>query len=174
MKKCRRCSKPATLHITEIRKGEVVEIHLCEVCAKDYLSQAEPSLDGPPPEFEFQNLDDAEAALEAEAEIDEDEPSCEVCGMTFREFRKNGRLGCAHDYDAFRNELVPLLENIHGESQHVGKSPRRSPTGTSTQSQLVRLQGQLKAAVADERYEEAATLRDEIQRLDAALRDGIT
>ncbi len=32
MKKCRQCSKPATLHITEVRKGEATEIHLCETC----------------------------------------------------------------------------------------------------------------------------------------------
>ena len=43
MKKCRRCSKPATLHITEIRDGDVQELHLCESCAQDYLSNPEAS-----------------------------------------------------------------------------------------------------------------------------------
>ncbi len=164
MKKCRRCSKPATLHITEIRKGEVVEIHLCEVCAKDYLSQSEPT-DTTSPEFEFEKFEEAADQLEAI-----DDPVCENCGITFREFRKNGRLGCPHDYEAFRNDIIPLLENIHGETQHVGKSPRRSGGTSNTQNQLVRLKGQLKAAVDAERYEEAADLRDQILALEAELK----
>lgn len=164
MKKCRRCSKPATLHITEIRKGEVVEIHLCEVCAKDYLSQSEPT-DASSPDFEFEKFEEAADQLEAI-----DDPVCENCGITFREFRKNGRLGCAHDYEAFRNDMIPLLENIHGETQHIGKSPRRSAGTSTTQNQLVRLKGQLKSAIDDERYEEAAKLRDEIIALEAELK----
>src|SRR5580704_1071493 len=39
MTKCKRCSKPATLHITEIRSGAVQELHLCESCAQQYLNQ---------------------------------------------------------------------------------------------------------------------------------------
>ena len=39
MTKCKRCSKPATLHITEIRSGAVQELHLCETCAQQYLNQ---------------------------------------------------------------------------------------------------------------------------------------
>ena len=38
MKKCRSCAKPATLHITEIREGVAHELHLCEACASEYLS----------------------------------------------------------------------------------------------------------------------------------------
>jgi hypothetical protein len=48
MKKCRRCSKPATLHITEIRKGEVQQLHLCENCAQKYLAQSNPDADDEP------------------------------------------------------------------------------------------------------------------------------
>ena len=34
MKKCRRCTKPATLHVTEIREGEAAIVHLCDTCAQ--------------------------------------------------------------------------------------------------------------------------------------------
>ena len=54
-----------------------------------------------------------------------DQRSCPVCGITFLEFRKQGRLGCPHDYVCFDAELEPLLLNIHGETRHVGKVPKR-------------------------------------------------
>ena len=62
MKKCRRCSKPATLHITEMREDEVHELHLCETCYQEYLDYSE-SPDGsstsdPSPEVAIELTDD--------------------------------------------------------------------------------------------------------------------
>ena len=85
---------------------------------------------------------------------------CEVCGIKFVEFRNSGRLGCPHDYQEFRDELTPLLENIHGETRHCGKTPRRLPQSKQTQSELIQLRKQLQQAVTKEAYEEAARLRD--------------
>lgn len=165
MKKCRRCSKPATLHITEIRKSEVAEIHLCEVCAKDYLTQADGAASDESPEMEFDKLEEAADALDVA-----DDPVCPNCGITFREFRKQGRLGCSHDYAVFQSLLLPLIENIHGETEHVGKRPRRAPDTSHRQHQLLRLRGELKAAIEEENYEAAAALRDEIQAVEGELR----
>ena len=70
MKKCRRCSKPATLHITEIRKGEVQQLHLCEVCAKDYLTQADAAPGDESPGMEFDKFqEDADALDVAREEV---------------------------------------------------------------------------------------------------------
>jgi protein arginine kinase activator len=39
---CQRCSKQATLHITEILgEDRLEEVHLCETCAKKYLAETE-------------------------------------------------------------------------------------------------------------------------------------
>jgi protein arginine kinase activator len=158
MKKCGRCSKPAVLHITEIRQGDVQALHLCESCAKDYLTHSEA---GGPGELTAEGQGGAsEAADEA------DQRTCPNCGITFKEFRSQGRLGCPHDYVAFQDELLPLLENIHGELQHVGKVPKRAPRASQHQFKLIRLRNQLKSAIDDEMYEEAARLRDEIQKLE--------
>ena len=62
---------------------------------------------------------------------------CEVCGIKFVDFRNTGRLGCPHDYQEFRDELMPLLENIHGETRHCGKTPRRLPQNKQTQAELI-------------------------------------
>lgn len=166
MKKCSRCSKPATLHITEIRQGAVQEVHLCETCAQDYLSQPDPMATVDEAEKLAHKL--SEAAGEQELE-ELDQLVCPNCGITFREFRSSGRLGCPHDYTVFRRELMPLLENIHGETQHVGKIPKRAPGASQQQYQLIKMRNELRTAVEEEAYERAAKLRDDIQRLESSL-----
>jgi protein-arginine kinase activator protein McsA len=46
-----------------------------------------------------------------------------VCGVTFLEFRKQGRLGCPHDYVCFAEELEPLLLNIRCRGTNPVDSP---------------------------------------------------
>lgn len=158
MKKCGRCSKPAVLHITELRQGEVQALHLCEACAKEYLSQT--------PEEQEESAP-AGASDDSSEELDEiDQQVCPSCGISFKEFRAGGRLGCPHDYTVFEDELLPLLENIHGETEHVGKVPKRAPDSSQRQFKLIKLRGELRSAVEEERYEEAAKIRDEIQAIE--------
>lgn len=167
MKKCRRCSKPATLHITEMREGEVHELHLCETCYQEYLDYSEtpeepPTTDSEPPEIAIE--------LTGDQTLEElDQTACPNCGISFREFRSQGRLGCPHDYTEFENELLPLLENIHGETQHCGKLPTRAADSSHRQYELIRLRKELQQAVASEEYESAAQLRDAIVSLESEL-----
>lgn len=163
MKKCDRCAKPAVYHITEIRDGEAQALHFCEQCAKQHLSH--PEADSPPEP----GSDLSSPALEAEAFDEVDQQVCPNCGITFKEFRSQGRLGCPQDYIAFQDELLPLLENIHGETQHVGKTPKRAPHASQKQYRLIKLRNRLKSAVEDEMYEEAARIRDEIQSVELEL-----
>jgi protein arginine kinase activator len=95
-----------------------------------------------------------------------DQVSCPVCGITFLEFRKQGRLGCPHDYTCFANELEPLFLNIHGETHHVGKVPKFCASGTEQQTQLIRLRRELKEAISTEQYEQASKLRDQIRDIE--------
>jgi protein arginine kinase activator len=78
-------------------------------------------------------------------------------------------LGCADCYTAFRDELLPLLENIHGEVQHVGKLPRRAPQDSRRRQDLIRLRSEMKSAISEELYERAAEIRDQIQQLEREL-----
>lgn len=157
--KCQRCQNPATLHITEVLSEEQYEeLHLCEQCANKYLYEQQKGTGG------------KTAILEGSAEGEEGgvygQHECPECGIKFVEFRNTGRLGCPHDYDEFRAELMPLLENIHGETKHSGKTPRRQPENKQTQSELMQLRNRLKQAVTKEDYEEAARLRDRIRTLE--------
>jgi protein arginine kinase activator len=162
MKKCDRCAKPAVYHITEIRDGEAQALHFCEQCAKQHLSHPQ-SPDGP------ETSGEGSPAAEADKFDEVDQQVCPNCGISFKEFRSQGRLGCPHDYIAFQEELLPLLENIHGETQHVGKSPKRAPHASQKQYRLIKLRNRLRAAIEDEMYEEAARLRDEIQTAELDL-----
>ena len=87
-------------------------------------------------------------------------------GIKFVEFRNGGRLGCPHDYEAFREDLVPLLESVHGEPKHAGKIPRHRPSPKRAHNDLASLRKKLQTAVDAEKYEEAADLRDRIKRLE--------
>lgn len=88
--------------------------------------------------------------------------------MKFVEFRNHGRLGCPHDYEAFREELLPLLESVHGETKHAGKAPRRLPRAKSGQLELAQLRRKLQQSISEEKYEDAARLRDRIKELEDA------
>lgn len=164
--KCQHCEKPATFHITELTGPQPQELHLCEDHAREYLQPAEESSDetGPIPNVLKKQLTLAKTAEDL-AELDQ--RACPQCGITFREFRQQGRLGCPHDYEFFEKELEPLLVNIHGDKRHTGKRPRSGPSGTQRQSDLIRLKREMQEAVEREDYELAARLRDQIRNLES-------
>lgn len=166
--KCQKCEKPATFHITDLVDGKPNELHLCEDCAHKFLA---PGVQ----EGADENLPTMAGLLAQHLAVGEtaeqlarlDERTCPVCGITFLEFRKQGRLGCPHDYVCFGAELEPLLLNIHGETRHVGKVPKRGATDAEQQTRLIGLRRQMKEAVASEEYERASKLRDEIRKIES-------
>lgn len=155
--KCQRCLKQATLHITEVLGEErFEELHLCEDCAKKYLYEPQ----------QQKAAGKTGNAAEGEDVDTSGDKQCDACGLKFVEFRNNGRLGCSHDYDAFKEDLTPLLESVHGDTKHVGKVPRRLPKVKGANVELTTLRRKLQQAVTDEAYEEAARLRDRIRQLE--------
>jgi protein arginine kinase activator len=164
--KCDLCNRPATVHITEIVDGKPHEYHLCDEHAREQLTRGESSSPPAKPSKPKEYMA-ALAAAPSKGELHRlDKQTCPVCGISFREFRSAGRLGCAYDYEAFREELIPLIENIHGEVQHCGKVPKRAPTDYARISELAQLRQALKRAIEAEDYEEAARLRDKIRALE--------
>ena len=163
--KCQQCEKPATFHITELTGSQPQELHLCETCAKTYLTQGESATPVAPTLANVlaKQLQIGKAAEEL-AKLDQ--RSCPVCGISFYEFRNQGRLGCPHDYVYFERELTPLIANIHGETQHVGKHPRGREGGTDQQTELIRLRREMDEAKQKEHYERAAKIRDQIRELE--------
>ena len=161
--KCQRCEKPATFHITELTGDEPEELHLCEDHARTYLTQSEPTEETTLAAALTQQLKVGQTAEEL-ARLDQQ--SCPICGITFYEFRHQGRLGCPHDYTCFEEELKPLIVNIHGETRHTGKEPQHGLSDTNDQTELIRLRREMKDAVDREQYERASELRDSIQEIE--------
>jgi protein arginine kinase activator len=161
--KCQFCSNPATVHLTDVVHKKKREMHLCDSCAreKNLIPEASQELNVPAVlQLVLGSLQASPGPLAADA-------VCPECGTPYAHFKAQGRLGCPHDYEAFRPLLEPLVERVQNNSvRHVGKVPlrhRRRLLG----ARRVELEAQLQSAVQAERYEEAARLRDQIRGLGA-------
>lgn len=168
--KCQKCDNMATFHITELTGSLPQELHLCEEHAREYLAPPQEQNEDVVPALAGVLAEHLAVGQTAEELARLDQQACPICGITFLQFRKQGRLGCPNDYSCFEKELQPLLVNIHGETQHVGKVPKRCASGAKRQTRLIRLRREMKEAVASEDYERASELRDEIRELEQKLR----
>lgn len=105
---------------------------------------------------------------------------CKSCGYTFDDIASHGRLGCKDCYEVFEDRLDPLIRRIQGANRHVGRigkvvdrkieekyhKQEEKQEIKKEVSELQKLQNKLKEAIQQEKYEEAATIRDEIKKLE--------
>jgi len=151
---CELCNQsPATVAIKQAADGEVRELFVCPACARKANGEE-------PESMLVELLFGAAFAMGAEAA----ESRCPCCGLTHKEFRKRSRLGCDACYAHFARELAPLLRDMHRGERHAGKVPGR----VHQAAEGARLEAALQAAVAAQRFEEAAQLRDALRALAAA------
>lgn len=159
---CQSCkSRKATVHLTEIvGNKDKRELHLCEQCAQQQGATG----------MEIMGLiSSAFGTVTKPTGTETKELKCGSCGLAYAEFRSRGRLGCPQCYEVFRDALEPLLEKIHGQGKHVGKTPAGPlAADRSREKHLVGLRRQLHAAVKNENYEQAAKLRDELRKAEIA------
>ena len=96
---------------------------------------------------------------------------CPACGMSWEAFERNGFLGCETCYDHFKDALPPLMQTLHsGDAEPVvAEETAEDEPGLSAKEHL---QAELARAIAAERFEEAAQLRDAIKALEAAENGG--
>jgi protein arginine kinase activator len=92
---------------------------------------------------------------------------CPVCGLTYAQIQKAGRVGCHHCYETFEPQMNFLLRRMHGGSRHVGKVPRRGGSCIRRQNEMRSLKAELQELVEREAFEEAAVLRDRIREMEA-------
>lgn len=161
--KCDFCSEAATVHITDMSGGKLRELHLCGNCA-----EKEKSCDTKSQLSVEQFVKGIIAAYAGELAGELSKLTCPFCGTKYMEFRSKGRLGCAADYDLFRKGLWPILERIHGCTEHKGKAPVSKAGAAGPKAELIRLRRDLREAVAGEDYELAAALRDQIRAQEEA------
>lgn len=162
---CENCGATgAVVHLTQIVDNQMSTHHLCERCA------AEKGLDSGPAASDFPLMDViAQMAESAPPDTSVTGSECAFCGLTWRDFRKTGRLGCPHCWETFGGEITRLLRRIHGAAKHVGKvylPP--DPTASEMEKRLEGLRRRLERAVQSEDFERAAELRDQIRSLEPA------
>jgi protein arginine kinase activator len=153
--KCDLCTKPATVHLTQIVNNKVHKVDLCEECA-----QAKGVTD--PSGFSLADLL-LKASLNPEPAASA--VRCEQCGFTQSDFKKHGRFGCPACYDAFSSIIEPMLDTMHKGTAHTGKVPQKALARKSLYDRLTKLETDLTEAIKSERYEDAARTRDEINQV---------
>jgi protein arginine kinase activator len=158
--------------------GAKQQIMLCEPCAQKKGNVIEPAAFQVASLALPQSMDQMlapvlEALKSGMIKVPSKEPDkkCPKCGITLAEFRKRGRLGCPHDYEAFAEELGSLLEKIHGSREHRGRGPSRSKKRMTHRQKVEALRRELDEAIRAEQYETAASLRDRLKQLEPPEQD---
>ena len=151
---CETCGKnEATVNLTQITEGEVRKLNLCKDCA----AARNISLNGPI------SLTDILFGLGSTIREADSRPdaACPNCHMRRSDFKKTSQLGCATCYTTFADDLTPVLRSMHNKLRHAGKVPATELRNVK----LSQLETGLRTAVTEQRFEDAARLRDCIRVL---------
>lgn len=165
--KCDICKvRPATVHLTEVVNDKMTKLHLCEECARAKGEELQSH-------FGLTDLlsglmDFGPAMKEGDGER-KTGTKCPVCGMTFYDIQKKGKIGCGKCYEIFSDSLSGLLRKIHGADRHIGKMPAATDGNEHMQRDFVALKKRLNSLVKEEQFEQAAVVRDQIKELESKL-----
>lgn len=158
---CEVCKKnTATTHIRTVVNGKAQERHLCAECAaKEGIGVGNIGLNS----MLASMFGDALSLNPASAQT-----RCKCCGSTFSDIANGGKAGCPECYKTFYDEFLPYLKRVHGSVKHIGKTltaaPEEAPRSEDT---LDGLKAKLKTLIAEEKFEQAAEVRDKIREMEA-------
>jgi len=87
--------------------------------------------------------------------------------MTLAEFRKHNLAGCSACFDALSPAIDQAIQRAQGgAAAHCGRAPARRDDAEARQAYRARLLNDLEQAVAAERYEVAAQVRNALRDVD--------
>jgi len=143
-------NRPASIFFKEVLPDKTVELNLCEECAsKRGLLGAK----------KLTPIEIMHKLLKQKSAQDE-KVICPRCYMSLAEFKRLGRFGCAQCVATFDEHIRHFIKQIHQSDRHVG---RKSQSGTKKGFEIYRLREDLKRALDNEAYEEAAKIRDKLK-----------
>lgn len=176
---CQNCGKnEVNFRYTQIVNGVKKEMALCSDCAN---KMGIDGFDIPDFQADFNSIlgdffnDYAESALLPS--IRNQEVRCKTCGLSYNDFINTGLFGCSDCYDTFAHPVNSLLKNLHGSTKHIGrktnnvnedKKIKETHANTKTKDEnnaTQDLQKQLDKAVSEERYEDAARIKAQMDEL---------
>mgnify|MGYP002861661152 CR=1 FL=1 len=158
--KCDVCSNEATVFLTQIINGQMTTVNLCETCSK---------AKGVTDELGFGLAEAFLGAGNTTALPRNDVLTCPSCGFTSAQLKKIGRMGCPQCYETFQDGLDQMLSSMHKGTRHLGKIPARAIADSRKNASMEELKHALQSAISEERYEEAARIKKEIQALQAPV-----
>lgn len=162
---CEKCGKhTATTHIKTVINGNVTEKYLCSECAA-----GENLSGGIHSGFNNNSFAALLASVFGDTVIQNRETDirCPSCNSTFSDIAENGKAGCSECYKTFYKEFMPYIKRIHGSTMHCGKIPNKAPLAVKQSEDTVQsLRMKLNELVSEEKYEEAAKIRDKIKKLE--------
>ena len=168
---CENCKeREATVHFTEIMNGRVKKHHLCKECAAQMEMMGYASNEVPFVKLLTGML--AAGQTQEQGENPLQYVRCPKCGMTYEEFTRVGKFGCAECIDVFGPLIGDHMKKLHGSDTHTGKTYTKEKMQPETkqeqeQQDIEALKLRLKEAVMLENFEAAAKYRDEIKALQA-------
>lgn len=154
--KCQSCGKKeATVKYYENINGVEKEQHFCQECASKL---------GFP---HFQNIF-SPMFVSIPDYMERKELACEKCGYTLSDYTKTGLFGCPECYHTFHHTLDELFLKLHGKNRHVKEKRKEAKQNQKNGilNSMDELKEKLRKLVEEERYEEAAIIRDEIKKLE--------
>ncbi len=155
--KCQSCGKKqATIKYSENIDGAKQELHLCVDCAKKFGITGFNELFVPM----FVNLPEYDELLGLQ---------CKNCGYRLEDYSRTGLFGCPECYNTFVDTLDELFYKIHGKNRHVKIEQNINDNNLNDKSkkdEILELREKLQHLVEEEKYEEAAVIRDKIKELE--------
>ena len=186
--KCENCGKnEANVKYTQIINGDKKQMFLCEECSEKLGIGHTFNMP-----IDFSSfLGDFFNDFNEEAFIPTLEPQpklqCKKCGLLFDDFLHTGKFGCSNCYTEFENMIDPILKNIQSANRHIGRigeltegmeieensndervqnNYNKEISKQKPKNELDVLKEKLQKAIEDERYEDAAKIRDEIKKME--------
>lgn len=169
---CDNCGKnEANIKYTQIINGVKKEMKLCQKCSED-LGIDDINFNMPIDFSSFLGdlISDYEENSFMPMMSKPKELRCNNCNTTYSEFLNTGKFGCAECYDAFSSKIESVLKRIHGSNKYVGRKSKckvnevENKQEQKEEDKLKKLENDLKQAIKEERYEDAAKIRDEIKK----------
>ena len=174
---CENCKKKeANVKYTQIVNGVKKEMFLCDECSKKLgLSDFDFNM---PIDFSSFFGDFLNEYNSGFMPLMEKEKSliCDKCGMTYDEFVENSKFGCSNCYEVFSENIDPILKRLHGGNRYIGRNvknnkqtfeaPKKEEKLNTKEEKIKALKSELKKMIKEEKYEEAAKIRDKIKALE--------
>ena len=178
--KCENCGKNnANVKYTQIINGEKRQMFLCEECSEKLgINDIHFNMPINFTSFLTDFFNDMNEINLLPSFDNMEDLKCSKCGLSWDDFLHTGKFGCSNCYDDFEIRIDPILRSLQGATNHVGRlgdvkkgnnvkknlDDKIEQEENNSIKKLDKLKDDLKQAVKEERYEDAAKIRDEIKK----------